>query len=100
MLPRRQQNMRPFEDDILCHIYVAVSTNPIIGNSQPGSTFWNTIASQYNEHPNITVQRGGGSLQSRFSTISQQVMLYASKIVQISNNLSLRGSGTNENDWV
>ena len=90
--------MKPFEDEILCHSYVTVSTNAIVGNSQPGAKFWSTIENNYNSHSDILIKRGGGSLQTRFSTISAAVMVYASKIAHCYG--SSHGSGTNELDWV
>ena len=83
---------------ILCYSYVKVSTNAIVGNSQPGAKFWRTIENDYNGHSDIVIKCGGGSFQTRFSTISALVMVYASKIAH--NCGSSHGSGTNELDWV
>ena len=89
-------NMKPFEDEILCHSYVKVSTNAVVGNSQPGTKFWSTIENDYNSHSDIVIKRVGGSLQTHFSTISSVVMVYTSKIAQCYG--SSHGSGTNELD--
>lgn len=94
----RTPNMKPYEDEILCHSYVKVTTNAVVGNSQPGVKFWSTIENDYNSHSNIVIKRAGGSLQTRFSTISAAVMVYASKISHSYG--SSHGSGTNELDWV
>ena len=71
----RNANMKPFEDEILCQSYVKVTTNAVVGNSQPGAKFWSTIENDYNGHADIVIKRGGGSLQTYFSTISALVMV-------------------------
>ena len=94
----RTPNMKPFEDEILYHSYVKVSTNVIVGKNQPGAKFWSTIKNDYNSHSDIVIKRDGRSLQTRFSTISTSIMVYASKIAH--SYASTHGSGTNELDWV
>ena len=39
------------KDEILCHSYVKVNTNPIVGNSQPGAKFWSAIENEYTVQP-------------------------------------------------
>ena len=90
--------MKSFEDELLCYSYVKVSTNAIVGNSQPGAKFWSTIENDYNSHSDIVIKRGGGSLHTHFSTIYASVMVYASKIAH--NYASTHGSDTNKLDWV
>ena len=75
-----------------------MSTNAVVGNSKPGAKFWSTIENDYNGHADIVIKRGGGSLQTRFSTISASVMFCTSKITHCYG--SSHGSGTNELDWV
>ena len=63
MVARVQQfNIRPFENEILCHKYVHVNTNPIIGNRQPGSNVLEDYQTKYNAHLEIQIKRNSGSL--------------------------------------
>jgi hypothetical protein len=44
---KREPNYTEMEDQALCQAYVNVSTDPIHGTHQKGSTFWNAIKEKY-----------------------------------------------------
>ncbi|KAK2638356.1 hypothetical protein Ddye_026151 [Dipteronia dyeriana] len=76
------------EDDIhLCHVYLDVSQNPIIGTNQSRDQFWSRVESDYNnlKAEFITELRAKRSLQCRMQTILTSVNKLRGCVRQIEN---------------
>ncbi|XP_073153961.1 uncharacterized protein [Henckelia pumila] len=62
------------EDKHLCHIYLDISQNPIVGINQSKDQFWARVEEGYNSiKPNTVQVRNKRSLQCRVKTILRQV---------------------------
>ena len=84
------------EDMHLCHIYLDISQNPIIGISQKKDQFWARIEADYHSN-GIHKVRPRRSLESRTATILKAVSKLRGCVNQIENkNLS----GASEQDIV
>ena len=99
MSSSRSSSYTHAEDTHLCHIYLDVSQNPIIGIYQSMEMFWARIDDEYNKtRPAfMTEYRTGRSLQCRMGTILPAVGKLRSCLRQIE---SLNPSGASEVDMV
>ncbi|XP_062118738.1 glutathione S-transferase T3-like [Humulus lupulus] len=58
------------EDMHLCHVYIDISQDPIIGRNQSGNSFWARVESEYHKNEKFSNQpRPRRSLQTRMTTI-------------------------------
>ncbi|XP_074589599.1 uncharacterized protein LOC141845443 [Curcuma longa] len=58
------------EDKHLCHVYLHISQNPIIGINQKKDQFWARVEMEYNQDPKFkNSERPRRSLQKRMNTI-------------------------------
>ncbi|KAL5741765.1 hypothetical protein ACOSP7_028497 [Xanthoceras sorbifolium] len=85
------------EDQLLCHIYLDVSQNPIIGRDQSMQQFWSRIETEYHKAlpVHITIVRPWRSLQKRMQVIMAAIGKLRGCIRQIEY---LKPSGASEQD--
>ncbi|KAL5738717.1 hypothetical protein ACOSP7_031478 [Xanthoceras sorbifolium] len=85
------------EDQLLCHIYLDVSQNPIIGRDQFMQQFWSRIETEYHKAlpVHITIVRPWRSLQKRMQVIMAAIGKLRGCIRQIEY---LKPSGASEQD--
>ena len=99
MSSSRSSSYTHAEDTHLCHVYLDVSQNPIIGIYQSMEMFWARIEGEFNNTRKdfMTEHRTWRSLQSRMATILPAVGKLRSCLRQIE---SLNPSGASEVDMV
>ena len=85
------------EDVILCRSWISITQDPLIGNDQSGSQFWERVHISFATLLGTPTDRTSGSLSSRFSIISKEVALFIGKYANIVNRAA---SGTNDADKV
>lgn len=86
------------EDMHLCHVYLDVSQDPIIGINQKGDQFWNRVYIEYEKSEIFHSQpRPKRSLQTRMTTILSAVSKLRGCVNQIENK---NPSGASEQDIV
>lgn len=86
------------EDIFLCHVYLDVSQNPIIGINQSGDQFWKRVLVEYEKSEFFPNQpRPQRSLQTRMTTILSAVSKLRGCVNQIENK---NPSGASEQDIV
>ncbi|KAL5798681.1 hypothetical protein ACOSQ2_003501 [Xanthoceras sorbifolium] len=85
------------EDQLLCHIYLDVSQNPIIGRDQSMQQFWSRIETEYHKAlpVHITIVRPWRSLQKRMQVIMATIGKLRGCVQQIEY---LKPSGASEQD--
>ncbi|KZV30898.1 hypothetical protein F511_33468 [Dorcoceras hygrometricum] len=84
------------EDRLLCHIYLDISQNPIIGIRQSKDQFWSRIKEGYNlNKPDKLQARNKRSLQCRMGNILHDISKLTGCVSQIE---ALRPSGASEED--
>ena len=80
----------------LCHVYIDISQDPILGRNESGNNFWARVESKY--HKNGKFQpRPRRSLQTRMTTIIGAVAKLRGCINQIENK---NPSGASQEDIV
>ena len=99
MTSSRSSSYTHAEDTHLCHVYLDVTQNPIIGIYQSKEMFWSRVETEYNNNkPDyITEIRNSRSLQCRMGTILTAVGKLRGCLRQIE---SLHPSGASEADIV
>ncbi|KAL8110745.1 hypothetical protein AgCh_026473 [Apium graveolens] len=91
----RSNNFLIEEDMLLLSGRLNVSMDPVQGNNQTQSTYWNRIWGYYHEHKNFESDRTPTSLCNRWSTINTSV----SKFIGLYNQISGKNqSGVTEQD--
>ena len=87
------------EDLHLCHVYLDISQNPIIGIYQSRDQFWTRVQESYNNTmpEGVTQARSKRSLQTRMQTILSATNKLRGCIRQIEY---LNPSGASEQDIV
>ncbi|XP_062089267.1 glutathione S-transferase T3-like [Humulus lupulus] len=84
------------EDMHLCHVYIDISQDPIIGRNQSGNSFWARVESEYHKNGKFSNQpRPRRSLQTRMTTIIGAVAKLRGCINQIQNK---NPSGASQED--
>ncbi|XP_056850678.1 glutathione S-transferase T3-like [Raphanus sativus] len=92
----RSQSYSIEEDKHLCHVYLDVSQNPIIGINQSGDQFWTRVQTEYEKSEiSLTQPRPRRSLQTRMTTILSAVSKLRGCFNQIENK---NPSGASEQD--
>ena len=99
MSSSRSSSYTHAEDTHLCHAYLDVSQNPIIGIYQSKEMFWFRVESEYNnKKPDFIIElRNNKSLQCQIGTILNAVGKLRGCLRQIE---SMNPSGTSEADVV
>lgn len=93
----RSKNFLIEEDMLLLSGWLNVSMDPVQGNNQTQSTYWNRIWSYYHEHKNFESDRTPTSLCNRWSAINTSV----SKFIGFYNQITGKNqSGVTEQDKV
>ncbi|KAK3222736.1 hypothetical protein Dsin_009761, partial [Dipteronia sinensis] len=96
MATKRTSSYTHAEDTHLCHIYLDVSQNPIIGIYQSKDMFWAPVESDYNNKLDfISELRNKRSLQCRMQTILTAIGKFRGCLRQIE---TLKPSGASEID--
>ncbi|XP_075478792.1 uncharacterized protein LOC142519640 [Primulina tabacum] len=91
-----RKNYTVDEDKFLCHIYLDVSQDPIIGISQSRTQFWSRVAENYNKERRSDLHpRPQRSVEKRMGNILTSVARMRGCIRQIEN---LKPSGASEQD--
>lgn len=86
------------EDVHLCHVYLDISQNPIIGINQSKDRFWTRVEEEYHSNTQfVNPHRPKRSLQKRMQTITSAISKLKGCIRQIEN---LNPSGASEQDIV
>lgn len=86
------------EDQLLCHIYLDVSQDPIHGVNQKKDKIWERITTLWNQQkPHQYEVRSSYSLQSRFSDLSYVISKFRGAVRQVEYN---NPSGASEIDIV
>ncbi|KAH7857718.1 hypothetical protein Vadar_015836 [Vaccinium darrowii] len=70
MASSRGKSFTPEQDEAICRAYLCITEDPIIGNSQPRSQFWQRVLQQYQEKTN-DVQRTEASIKARWQNIQK-----------------------------
>ncbi|KAK6131080.1 hypothetical protein DH2020_035175 [Rehmannia glutinosa] len=85
------------EDIHLCHVYLDISQNPIIGINQSKDQFWSRVAESYNSTKPYTIvqERNKRSLQCRMQVILHAVSKFRGCVRQIE---ILNPGGASEQD--
>ncbi|XP_062088471.1 glutathione S-transferase T3-like [Humulus lupulus] len=84
------------EDMHLCHVYIDISQDPIIGRNQSGNSFWARVESEYHKNEKFSNQpRPRRSLQTRMTTIIGAIAKLRGCINQIQNK---NPSGASQED--
>ncbi|KAH7859835.1 hypothetical protein Vadar_006030 [Vaccinium darrowii] len=71
------------EDEALCRSWLAISQDPISGNSQTMTVFWERIRQCFSSQPNVEVNRMAISLSYRWSVIQKAVNKFAGFVDQV-----------------
>ena len=70
--PKRAGNYNHEVDIQLCVSWENISTDPIIGNEQPGRAYWKRIADHYHANKTFESDRNTNSLEHRWSAIQKE----------------------------
>ena len=100
MAPTPKSTSYTHKEDIpLCHIYIDISQNPIVGINQSRDAFWSRVEIKYNNSkPEFTTQdRPRRSLQKQMQSILAAIGKLRGCVQQIEN---LNPSGASEQDIV
>lgn len=71
------------EDEALCRSWLAISQDPISGNSQTTTVFWERIRQCFSSQPNVEVNRMATSLSHRWSVIQKAVNKFVGFVDQV-----------------
>lgn len=56
----RRANMAYLEDEALCHVYINVISNAVVGINQSFEIFLKTVRQEFQARPDITTTRTSG----------------------------------------
>jgi len=73
---KRGSNYSNLEDIQLCKSWIHISNDPIIGNDQPGKTYWERIANDFHKNRDFESDRSANSLEHRFGIILKECMKF------------------------
>ncbi|XP_004309421.1 PREDICTED: uncharacterized protein LOC101314716 [Fragaria vesca subsp. vesca] len=83
------------EDELLCHIYLEISQDPIDGVNQKKDKVWARITELWNQDKDENQTRTSKSLQSRFVDLTYCVSKFRGVVRQVEDD---NPSGANEKD--
>ena len=69
-------NYTNLEDIQLCKSWIHISNDPIIGNNQPGKTYWERIGNDFHSNRDFESDRTPNSLEHRFGIILKECMKF------------------------
>ncbi|BAS79639.1 Os02g0603500 [Oryza sativa Japonica Group] len=70
---KRSSNYTHKEDIQLCISWQSISSDPIIGNEQPGKAYWQRIAEHYHANRDFESDRNANSLEHHWGNIQKEV---------------------------
>ncbi|CAD6236086.1 unnamed protein product [Miscanthus lutarioriparius] len=73
---KRGSNYTNLEDIQLCKSWIHISNDPIIGNNQPGKTYWERIRNDFHSNRDFESDRTPNSLEHRFGIILKECMKF------------------------
>ncbi|XP_052142992.1 glutathione S-transferase T3-like [Oryza glaberrima] len=80
---KRSSNFNRKEDIQLCISWQSISSDPIIGNEQPGKAYWQRIAEHYHANRDFESNRNAFSLEHRWGNIQKEVSKFQGCYEQI-----------------
>jgi hypothetical protein len=93
---KKGKNFSADEERALCRSFLAVSQDPVCGNGQRNTTFWERITTNYNANkPRSCPIRPARSLESKWSHIKHDVAKFSGVFKQVSD---CRESGASAED--
>ena len=96
--PRKGKNFNADEERSLCTSFLAVSQDPICGNGQRNSAFWDRITAHFNENkPRSNPVRPARSLETKWGNIKHDVGKFCGAYKQV---FDCRESGASLDDVV
>lgn len=68
------------EDEQLCHSFIAITTNALVGTKQKGVAFWSRVKEHYQQNigDKAAENRSNAAIKSRWNIINSSVQLYVS----------------------
>ncbi|EEC78761.1 hypothetical protein OsI_18987 [Oryza sativa Indica Group] len=69
---KRSSNYTRKEDIQLCISWQSISSDPIIGNEQPGKAYWQRIAEHYHANRDFESDRNANSLEHHWGNIQKE----------------------------
>ena len=94
---KRTQNFSMKEDELLVSAWLNVSMDPIQGNNQNRSTYWNRIHEYFHSNKDFSSDRNANSLTHRWGVIQENVNKFTGCVAQIEGR---RQSGVTAQDKV
>uniref|UniRef100_A0A0A8Y013 Myb-like domain-containing protein n=1 Tax=Arundo donax TaxID=35708 RepID=A0A0A8Y013_ARUDO len=82
---KRTKNFSEQEDILLVQAWLEISMDPIHGNEQSRSTYWERIHDHFHKHRNFESDHSANSLTHRWSTILESVNRFCGWYYQIQN---------------
>ena len=73
---KRGSNYTHNEDIQLCISWMNITNDPIIGNKQPGKTYWERIADDFHRNKDFESDRTPNSLEHRWGVILKECMKF------------------------
>jgi hypothetical protein len=74
---RKGKNFTVEEDKQLCRSFLSISQDPIVGNGQKSSSFWERVAKSYNLYTPLGCgDRNARSLECKWGTIRHDVLKF------------------------
>ncbi|CAD6240354.1 unnamed protein product [Miscanthus lutarioriparius] len=73
---KQGSNYTNLEDIQLCKSWIHISNDPIIGNNQPGKTYWERIGNDFHSNRDFESDRTPNSLEHRFGIILKECMKF------------------------
>ena len=96
--PRKGKNFSADEERSLCRSFLVVSQDPICGNGQHNSAFWDRITAHFNHSkPRSNAVRPSRSLETKWGNIKHDVGKFCGAYKQV---FDCRESGTSLDDVV
>ena len=80
---KRSSNYTQQEDIQLCVSWESISTDPIVGNEQPGTAYWKRIAEHFHANRTFQSDRSANSLEHRWDTIKKECSKFQALYEQV-----------------
>ena len=81
----RSTNYLDKEDCLFISAWLNVSVDPIKGNDQKSTAYWERIAAFYHEHKTFETNRDASSLQDRWQKVQKSVNKFCGYWTQVEN---------------
>ena len=80
---KRSSNYTQQVDIQLCVSWESISTDPIVGNEQPGMAYWKRIAEHFHANRTFQSDRSANSLEHRWDTIKKECSKFQALYEQV-----------------